>query len=130
MPAGGWPADGPADAVPAGLPPIMAEFFEYYAMKRGWHPNVVDNFTVTSALSFMNFPLMSYIDTISPRPILFIMGEKAHSRYYTEEAYAKAAEPKELVNIPGARHITLYDSGDNNYIPFDKLEEFFNANLK
>ena len=76
----------------------------------------------------MNFPLMSYIDTISPRPILFIMGENAHSRYYTEEAYEKAAEPKELVIIPGARHIDLYDRED--MIPFDKLDEFFSKNLK
>ena len=127
MPAGGWPNE-PAASVPEGLPPIMAEFFEYYAMKRGWHPNVVDNFTLTSALSFMNFPLLSYIDTISPRPILFIMGENAHSRYYTEEAYEKAAEPKELVIIPGARHIDLYDRED--MIPFDKLDEFFSRNLK
>lgn len=129
MPRGGWPTDGPATSIPEGLPPIVAEFFEYYGMERGYHPNTLANFTLTSSLSFMNFPLMSYIDTISPRPILFIMGEKAHSRYYTEEAYERAAEPKELMIIPGARHIDLYDGGDNNYIPFDKLESFFNEHL-
>jgi fermentation-respiration switch protein FrsA (DUF1100 family) len=75
----------------------------------------------------MNFPLMNYIDTISPRPILFIMGENAHSRYFTEDAYKRAAEPKELVIVPGARHIDLYDRTD--MIPFDKLESFFNENL-
>jgi fermentation-respiration switch protein FrsA (DUF1100 family) len=128
MPRGGWPTDGPAHSVPDGLPPVIAEFFEYYAMERGWHPNTLANFTLTSAMSFMNFPLMSYIDSISPRPILFIMGENAHSRYYTEEAYEKAAEPKELVIVPGARHIDLYDRED--MIPFDKLDSFFSENLK
>ncbi len=128
MPQGGWPSDGPADSIPEGLPPVMAEFWEYYAMERGWHPNVVDNFTLTSALSFLNFPLMNYIDEISPRPILFIMGENAHSRYYTEEAFERAAEPKELVIIPGARHIDLYDRED--MIPFDKLDAFFTEYLQ
>jgi fermentation-respiration switch protein FrsA (DUF1100 family) len=107
----------------------MAEFFEYYGMKRGFHPNAGASFTTTSAVGFMNFPLMSYIDTISPRPILFIIGENGHSNYYSEEAYKKAAEPKELYVVPGARHIDLYDGGDNNYIPFDKLESFFKENL-
>lgn len=130
MPTGGWPTDGPAKSLPEGLPPVISEFFEYYGMERGWHPNTIDNFTLTSTMSFMNFPLMSYIETISPRPILFIMGENAHSRYYTEAAYKKAAEPKELFIVPGARHIDLYDGGDKNYIPFDKLESFFKENLK
>lgn len=127
MPQGGWPTDGPAPGVPEGLPPVMDEFFEYYGTERGWHPNTVDNFTLTSAISFMNFPLLSYIDSISPRPILFIMGENAHSRYYTEEAYERAADPKELVIIPGARHIDLYDRED--MIPFDKIESFFTEYL-
>ncbi len=66
---------------------------------------------------------MNYIDTISPRPILFIIGENAHSRYFSEDAYEMAAEPKELYIVPGARHIDLYDRTD--MIPFDKLESFF-----
>jgi fermentation-respiration switch protein FrsA (DUF1100 family) len=127
MPQGGWPAQ-PAEAVPEGLPPVFHEFFEYYGMKRGWHPNTIDNFTLTSATAFTNFPLLSYIEDISPRPILFIMGENAHSRYFTEDAYERAAEPKELVIVPGARHIDLYDRVD--MIPFDKLESFFKENLK
>ena len=81
----------PAKSVPKGLDPITSEFFEYYGMKRGHHPNARANFTTTSNLAFMNFPLMNYIKTISPRPILFIMGEKAHSRYFTEDAYKMAA---------------------------------------
>ena len=129
MPGMGWLKE-PAKKAPGALPPVIEEFFEYYGTERGWHPNTLDNFTLTSTLSFMNFPLMSYIEEISPRPILFIVGENAHSRYWTEEAYKRAGEPKELLIVPGARHIDLYDGGDNNYIPFDKLESFFKENLK
>ena len=118
----------PQDKVPDGLNPVAAEFFEYYGMKRGWHPNTIPNFTLTSAMDFMNFPLLSYVKSISPRPILFIMGENAHSRYFTEDVYKQAAEPKELLIIPGARHIDLYDHTD--MIPFEKLESFFKENLK
>ena len=64
----------------------------------------------------------------SPRPILFIIGEKAHSRYFTEDAYKAAAEPKELYVVKDARHIDLYDRTDS--IPFDKLTSFFKENLK
>jgi fermentation-respiration switch protein FrsA (DUF1100 family) len=79
-------------------------------------------------MAFMNFPLLNYIETVSPRPILFIIGENAHSRYFTEDAYKMAAEPKELYIVPGARHIDLYDKSD--LIPFDKLQSFFEENLK
>jgi len=99
-------------------------------MERGFHPNAGAAFTMTSSMSFMNFPLMNYIETISPRPILFIIGEHAHSRYFTEDAYKRAAEPKELYIVPGARHIDLYDGGASSYIPFDKLVSFFTENLK
>lgn len=116
-----------AESIPEGLDPITSEFFEYYAMKRGHHPNSIAAFTVASATSFMNFPLLNYIETISPRPILFIIGENAHSRYFTEDAYEMAAEPKELYITPGARHIDLYDRMD--LIPFDKLTSFFEENL-
>jgi fermentation-respiration switch protein FrsA (DUF1100 family) len=125
----GFPSE-PADSIPEGLDPITSEFFEYYGMKRGHHPNAGAAFTLTSSMSFMNFPLINYIETISPRPILFIIGENAHSRYFSEDAYKEAAEPKELYIVPGARHIDLYDGGDNNYIPFDKLESFFKGNLR
>ncbi|PLY00969.1 MAG: hypothetical protein C0624_11130 [Desulfuromonas sp.] len=118
----------PAATIPEGLDPITSEFFEYYAMQRGHHPNSIAAFTKTSAMSFMNFPLMDQIKSISPRPILFIMGEKAHSRYFTEDAYEEAAEPKELVIVPGARHIDLYDRVD--IIPFNKLTSFFSEALK
>ena len=72
-------------------------------------------------------PLLTYIKEISPRPILLIHGEKAHSRYFSEAAYAAAAEPKELMIIPGASHVDLYDRID--VIPFEKLTRFFNQHL-
>jgi hypothetical protein len=122
----GFPSE-PADSIPEGLDPISSEFWEYYAMPRGHHPRSHGPFTATSNMAFMNFPLMNYITTISPRPILFIMGENAHSRYFTEDAYEMAAEPKELHIVPGARHIDLYDRTD--MIPFNKLETFFTENL-
>ncbi len=123
----GFP-DTPADSIPEGLDPIMSEFWEYYAMPRGHHPRSHGPFTATSNMAFANFPLMNFVKDIAPRPILFIMGEKAHSRYFTEDAFELAAEPKELVIIPGARHIDLYDRTE--MIPFDKLEAFFTSNLK
>lgn len=116
------------DSVPAGLDPISAEFWEYYAMERGHNPRARGGFTTTSNMAFINFPLMNYIETISPRPILFIIGENAHSRYFSEDAYRRAAEPKELYIVPGARHIDLYDRTD--MIPFDKIESFFREYLK
>ncbi|MDF2503546.1 alpha/beta hydrolase [Clostridium sp.] len=117
----------PVDSVPEGLDPIASEFFEYYAMKRGFHPNSIGAFTITSAMSFMNFPLLNYIKSISPRPILFVIGEHAHSRYFSEDAFEMAAEPKELYVVPDAGHVDLYDRTD--LIPFDKLESFFTENM-
>lgn len=81
-----------------------------------------------SNITFMNFYPFNDIETISPRPMLFIMGENAHSRPFTEEAYAKAAEPKELYIVKNAGHFDLYDKLD--LIPVDKLEEFFKNNLQ
>ena len=73
-------------------------------------------------------PILTYIKEISPRPMLIIAGEKAHSKYFSEDAYKAAAEPKELMIIPNAVHVDLYDKID--IIPFDKLESFFNEYLK
>ena len=75
----------------------------------------------------MNFYPFNDIETISPRPMLFITGDQAHSREFSEDAYKRAAEPKELVFVPGAGHVDLYDRV--NLIPFDKLESFFNRHL-
>ena len=76
----------------------------------------------------MNFFPFQQIETISPRPILFVVGDHAHSRYFSEDAYKLAAEPKELYVVPDAGHVDLYDRMDK--IPFDKLESFFRNNLK
>lgn len=118
----------PAEAVPEGLDPVSAEFYSYYGLERGHHPNARANFTTTSQLPFLNFNLLDNINTISPRPILFIMGEEAHSRYFSEDAYAAAAQPKELYIVPDANHIALYDQVEK--IPFDKLESFFKEAFK
>lgn len=107
--------------------PVGREFGEFYSTPRGYHPNSITQFTVTSSMSFMNFPLLTYIKSISPRPILFVIGEHAHSRYFSEDAFELAAEPKELYTVPNAGHVDLYDKTD--LIPFDKLEVFFTENL-
>ncbi len=117
----------PLDEVPEGLEEPAAEWFRFYAIKRGHHPHARGGFTTTSNLSFMNYRLLDYIDEISPRPILFVMGDRAHSKFFSENAYAAAKEPKELYVVDDAEHIDLYDRMDR--IPFDKLETFFHENL-
>lgn len=84
--------------------------------------------TLTSNVKFMNFYPFNDIETISPRPLLFIAGAQAHSREFSEDAYKRAAEPKELLIIPDAGHVDLYDRV--NLIPFAKLTTFFKSNLK
>lgn len=118
----------PLAEVPADIPEPGAEWMRFYAVKRGHHPNARGGFTTTSGLAMMNFPLLSYIDEISPRPILFVVGDRAHSRFFSENAYAAAAEPKEMIVVEDAEHIDLYDRTDR--IPFDKLADFFALNLK
>lgn len=118
----------PLDEVPAELEEPTAEWFRFYALKRGHHPNARGGFTSTSDLAFLNYRLLDYIDEISPRPILFIVGDRAHSKFFSENAYAAASEPKELYVVEDAEHIDLYDKIDR--IPFDKLENFFKSNLK
>lgn len=118
----------PVDEVPEGLDPISAEFYDYYGKaSRGHHPNGLGGFTTTSQLPFINYNLLDRISTISPRPILFVAGEKAHSLYFSEDAYKEASEPKELYIVPDATHTDLYDNVD--MIPFDKFEDFFNNYL-
>ena len=129
--------DGPP-ALAGGLPdtldgiddPVITMYWNYYKTERGYHPRSVNSnggWNVTSALSFMNMPQLTYIDEISPRPMLIIAGSEAHSRYFSEDAYAAAAEPKELMIIDGADHVDLYDQTD--IIPFDKLQSFFEGHL-
>ncbi|QTC88579.1 alpha/beta hydrolase [Brevundimonas pondensis] len=127
----GAPAYGPASLVlKGGEPQFMTDYADYYMTPRGYHPRAVNSgnaWTQTNPLSFMNMPLLTYIQEIAPRPILLIHGEKAHSLYFSETAYAAAAEPKELMIIPGASHVDLYDRLD--VIPFDRLGDFFGQAL-
>ena len=118
------------DELPEGTDPVLTAFFNYYA-KRARHEraiNFVSSWTATTPIPFFSFQQMTNIQDISPRPIMFIAGENAHSRYYSEDAYKAALEPKELVIVPGADHVDLYDNFEK--IPFDKLEKFFKDNLK
>lgn len=113
----------PLSAPPTDLPEPAAEWFRFYAIKRGHHPAARGGFTTTSDMAMMNFRLLDYIDEISPRPILFVVGDRAHSKFFSEEAYEKALEPKELYVVKDAEHIDLYDRTDR--IPFDKITDFF-----
>lgn len=117
----------PLDAVPSDLTEPTAEWFRFYATKRGFHPSARGGFTTTSNMAMMNFDLLSHIDEISPRPILFIVGDRAHSKFFSEDAYKRARAPKELYVVQDAEHIDLYDRTDR--IPFDKLEEFFKTQM-
>lgn len=107
---------------------ITNEWMRFYATPRGFQPNARGGFTTTSDLSMLQFDALAHIDEISPRPILFIYGDIAHSRAYSERAYKLANEPKEKYIVKGAEHIDLYDRTD--LIPFSKVEEFFKSNLK
>ena len=114
--------------------PIEKEFYEFYRTPRGEYtpdgssPDLTTHPTLTSIVKFMNFYPFNDIETISPRPMLFITGDQAHSKEFSEDAYRRAAEPKELYIVPGAGHVDLYDRV--NLIPFDKLTNFFKTNLK
>ncbi|HBC68810.1 MAG TPA: hypothetical protein DCZ56_00440 [Sutterella sp.] len=119
------------ETLPENPHPVLKEFFDYYRVKRGFHPRSVNStsaWTATMPLSFMNFPQLTYISEISPRPTLIITGEAAHSRYFAETAYRNAAQPKRLIVVPGANHVDLYDRKDK--IPFDEIEKFLKTNLK
>lgn len=113
--------------------PIQREFFDFYRTPRGeFTPKgasarTTTQPTLTSNVKFMNFYPFNDIETISPRPMLFITGDQAHSREFSEDAYKRAAEPKELHIVPGAGHVDLYDRVP--LIPFDKLTAFFNKHL-
>ena len=113
--------------------PIQREFFDFYRTARGEFtpegasPDRTTKPTVTSNVKFMNFYPFNDIETISPRPMLFIAGDQAHSREFSAKAYELAAEPKELVWVEGAGHVDLYDRVD--LIPFDKLTQFFESSL-
>ncbi|MEP0924862.1 alpha/beta hydrolase [Leptolyngbya sp. ST-U4] len=112
---------------------IEREFYDFYRTPRGEYtpegssPQLTTHPTLTSNVKFLNFYPFNDIETISPRPMLFITGDNAHSREFSEDAYQRAAEPKELYIVPNAGHVDLYDRV--NLIPWDKLASFFNQHL-
>lgn len=122
---------GVVDPLPADMPEFVKDYHSYYKTSRGYHrnsPNSNGGLTLTSSLSFINSKFLAYADEIET-PVMVIHGEKAHSRYYGEDAFKKlTGDNKNLVIVPGASHVDLYDNKDR--IPFDKMEAFFKTNLK
>jgi uncharacterized protein len=124
---------GTVHQLDANTHPIQREFYDFYRTSRGEFtpasssPELTTHPTLTSNVKFMNFYPFNDIETISPRPMLFIAGDQAHSKEFSEEAYKLAGQPKELVWVKGAGHVDLYDRTD--LIPFDKLTAFFKQNL-
>jgi fermentation-respiration switch protein FrsA (DUF1100 family) len=113
--------------------PIQREFYDFYRTPRGEFtpagasPQTTTHPTSSSNVKFMNFYPFNDIETISPRPMLFITGDQAHSKEFSEDAYKRGAEPKELHIVPGAGHVDLYDRV--NLIPWSKLTSFFGKHL-
>lgn len=120
------------EVLPENPHPVLKEFFDYYRVPRGFHARSVNSngaWTTTMPLSFMNMPLLSYASEISI-PTLIVTGEQAHSRYFAEDAFkAVGSKQKELVVVPGANHVDLYDNQAGK-IPFAKFEQFFKINMK
>lgn len=124
-------AGGLPDSVPAEAPQFLKDYFAYYKTERGYHKRSLNSnggWNKTSALSFINMPLLSYSHEIHSA-VLLVHGENAHSRYFSEDAYKKLkGDSKELLIVAGANHTDLYDRFEK--IPFDKIEQFFLAYLK
>lgn len=122
---------GVIDPVPEDAPQFVKDYHDYYKTKRGYHhrsPNSNNGISKTSVLSFINMPLLTYIGEIRSA-VLMIHGEKAHSRYFSEDAYKRlTTDNKELMIIPGANHVDLYDNLD--VIPFDRIEDFLKKALE
>ena len=125
-------AGGVVDPLPDDAPQFVKDYYAYYKTPRGYHKRSLNSnkgWNKTSSLSFINMPLLTYSDEIR-NAVLMIHGEKAHSRYFSEDAFKKLkGDNKELLIIPGASHVDLYDN-QANVIPFDKIESFFRAYLK
>ncbi|MEY8584181.1 alpha/beta hydrolase [Ligilactobacillus animalis] len=131
-------AGGVVDPLPADAPQFVADYYDYYKTKRGYHErslNSNDGWNVTGCMSFINQPLLQYSNEIESA-VLMIHGKAAHSCYFSEDAYAKMMENavcpdnKELYLIPGANHTDLYDGGKDKVIPFAKIVDFFQQYLK
>ncbi len=123
---------GVVDPLPDDAPFFVKDYYDYYKTKRGYHPRSLNSnggWNVTGCMSFLNQPILCYADEIRSA-VLVIHGEKAHSRYFGEDAFKKlTGDNKELLIIPGAAHTDLYDGGGKDTIPFDKLTDFFKKNL-
>lgn len=123
-------AAGLPEALMGDEPQFVKDYFAYYKTGRGFHPRSINSngaWNATSALSFLNMPLLAYAGEIRSA-VLLVHGEKAHSRYFSEDAFKKLnGDNKELLIVPGASHTDLYDRVD--IIPFDRIEAFFRANL-
>ena len=124
-------AGGVVDPLPEDAPQFVKDYYGYYKTRRGYHPRSLNSnggWNVTSSLSFMNMPILQYAGEIRSA-VLLVHGEKAHSRYFSEGAYEKlTGDNKELMIIPGANHVDLYDN--LAIIPFEKLRSFFEESLK
>jgi len=128
--------DGAKRSMAIGTPEVITEkssaidreFFDYYRTPRGHHPRSTTAISRTSHAPMMLSWSFEHLDWISPRPVLFITGDNAHSRIFSEHAFQKASQPKELYIVPNAGHVDLYDRVE--LIPFDKLTDFFSKNLK
>ena len=129
-------AGGVVDPLPEDAPFYVKDYYDYYKTERGYHKrslNSNDGWNMTSSLSFINMPILHYSNEIR-NAVLMIHGEKAHSCYFSKDAFknvtenSKYTDNKELMIIPNAVHTDLYDKVD--IIPFDKIEEFFKENLK
>lgn len=120
------------ETLPANPNPVLKEFFDYYRMPRGFHARSVNStgaWNATMPLAFMNMPLLSYASEVTI-PTLIVTGEKAHSRYFAEDTFkAIGSKEKELVIVPGANHVDLYDNAAGK-IPFARFEQFFKTNLR
>ena len=121
-------AGGVVDPLPEDAPQFVKDYHAYYKTPRGYHKRSLNSnsgWNKTSSLSFLNMPLLTYAGEIRSA-VLLIHGEKAHSRYFSEDTFKKLkGANKELLIIPGASHTDLYDNFDK--IPFDKIEDFFNT---
>lgn len=125
------PAPGLPEKLTGQEPQFVQDYWHYYKTPRGFHKRSINsngNWTVTSSLSLINLPILAYSSEIRT-PVLVIHGEKAHSRYFSEDAFKKlTGDNKQLLIIPGASHVDLYDN--RSKIPFDKIEAFYKENLK
>lgn len=126
-------ADGLPEKLTGNEPQFVKDYWDYYKTKRGFHKRSINsngNWNTTSSLSLINQPILQYADEIRT-PVLVVHGENAHSRYFGEDAFKKLkGDNKELLIVKGANHVDLYDGGDKNAIPFDKIESFYKENLK